>query len=54
MTSQPGLQTGAIDILQKSHKVTASRQWNLEKIFFSKNYAKNDAGRLVPDLSLFF
>ena len=24
------------------------------EIFFFKNYAKNEAGRLVPDLFLFF
>ena len=61
MTAQPGLQTITIHILPNTHKVKATRQWNLvnwqnitRKIVFFKNYAENEAGRLVPDLFLFF
>ena len=43
------------------HEVNATRQWNLfsyqyikRKIFFFKNYAKNEAEKLVPDLFLVF
>ena len=44
-----------------SHKVKVIRQsnlvssWNITReIFFVKNHAENEAGRLVPDLFLFF
>ena len=60
MTSQPSLQKVAIHMLPKSHKVKATRQQNLvnqqnitREIFFFKNYAENEAIRLVPDLFLF-
>ena len=33
-------------------KLGKSIEYN-KKIFFSKNYAENEAGRLVPDLFLF-
>ena len=32
-----------------------NERWNtIRKIFFLKNHAENDAGRLVPDLFLLF
>ena len=31
-----------------------STQHNKREIFFVKNYTENEAGRLVPDLLLFF
>ena len=34
-------------------KLDQSIEYNKKKFFF-KNHAKNDAGRLVPNLSLFF
>ena len=34
-------------------KLGKSIEYN-KKYFFSKNYAENEAGRLVPDLFLFF
>ena len=44
-----------------SHKIKTNRQWNLVswenitgKMFLFKNYAENEAGRLVPDLFLGF
>ena len=61
ITSQPGWQTIAIHILHNISQVKATRQWNLVNyktsirgIFFFKNYAENEVGRLVPDLFLFF
>ena len=61
MTLQPGLQTIVIYILPISHKVKVPRQWDLviwknikREILFFKNYAENEAMRLVPDLVLFF
>ena len=60
ITSQPGWQTIAIHILHNISQVKATRQWNLVNyktsirgIFFFKNYAENEVGRLVPDLFLF-
>ena len=61
MTSQPDLQTIAINILanisqskgNKAMKVGQSIEYNTE-IFFFKNYAENETGRLVPELFLFF
>ena len=61
MTSQPDLQTIAINILanisqskgNQAMKVGQSVEYNTE-IFFFKNYAENETGRLVPDLFLFF
>ena len=61
MTPQPDLQTIAINILanisqskgNQAMKVGQSIEYNTE-IFFFKNYAENETGRLVPDLFLFF
>ena len=61
MTSQPDLQTIAINILanisqskgNQAMKVGQSIEYNTE-IFFFRNYAENETGRLVPDLFLFF
>ena len=61
MTSQLGLQTIAIHLLpniskskdKQTMKLDQFREYN-KKIFFFKYYAKNEAGRLVPDLFLFF
>ena len=61
MTSQPGLQTIAIHILpdisqsKGNHTMKFGQliEYNKRKIFF-KNYAENEAGRLVPDLFLLF
>ena len=58
MTSQPGLQTIAIHILlnvsqSKDNQTMKFGQFiECNKIFFFKNYAENEAGRLVKDLSL--
>ena len=60
MMSQPGQQTITIHVNAISNEVKATRYWNLVRwwnikteIFFFKNHAENEAGRLVPDL-LFF
>ena len=61
MTSQPGSQTIAMHILpgisqskgNQTMKFGQLLEYNKE-IFFFKNYAENVAGRLVPDLFLFF
>ena len=54
MTSQPGLQTIAIQILPNISQSKGNKTVKLgQLIFFFKNYAENWAGRLVPDLSLF-
>ena len=61
MTSQSGKQTIVIHIflnisLRKGNqamKLAKLIEYNKE-IFFLKNYAENKAGRLVPDLFLFF
>ena len=61
MKSQLGLQTIAIHLLpniskskdKQTMKLDQLREYN-KKIFFFKNYAKNEKGRLVPDLFLFF
>ena len=61
MTSKLGLQTIAIHLLpniskskdKQTMKLDQLREYN-KKIFFFKNYAKNEKGRLVPDLFLFF
>ena len=60
MTSQPGLQTIAINILsnisqRKSNQTMKFGQlieYN-KRIFFFKNYAENEACRLVPEFFLF-
>ena len=57
MTSQPGLQTIAIHVLpiisqskgNQTMKFGQLIEYNKRDIFF-KNYAKNEASRLVPDL----
>ena len=61
MTSQPGLQTIAIHILpnisqSKGNQAMKFAQLieNNKKIFFFKNYTKDEAGRLVPGLLLFY
>ena len=61
MTSQPGLQTTAMHILpnisqSKGNQIMRFDQLKniIREIFFFKNYAENEAGRLVPDLFLFF
>ena len=62
MTSQPAKQTIAINILSsilgsKSNqavKLGQLIQYNKRNVFFFKIYAENEAGRLVPDLFLFF
>ena len=61
MMSQPGLQEIAINILRhisqsKGNQITKFGQlieYNKRKTFL-KNYAKNEAARLVPDLFLCF
>ena len=61
MKSQLGLQTIAIHLLpniskskdKQTMKLDQLREYN-KKIFFFKNHAKNEKGRLVPDLFLFF
>ena len=57
MTSQPGLQTIAIHVLPKISQSKGNQtmkfgqliEYNKRNIFF-KNYAENEASRLVPDL----
>ena len=61
MTSQPGLQTIRMHILPNISQTKSSQtmkfcqliEYNKRNIFL-KNYAENEAGRLVPDLFLFF
>ena len=61
MTSQTGLQTIAIHVLPKISQSKGNQtmkfgqliEYNKRNIFF-KNYAENEASRLVPDLFLFF
>ena len=61
MTSQPGLQTIAIHILPNISQSKGNQtmkfgqliEYNKRNTFLQK-YAKNEAGRLVPDLFLFF
>ena len=58
VTSQPGLQTIAIQILlnisQSKDNLTMkfgqSIEYNKKNIFLQKLYAENEAKRLVPDL----
>ena len=60
MTSQPGSQTIAIPILpniswSKSNQTMKFGQLlNITRQIFLQNYAENEAGRLVPNLFLFF
>ena len=51
MTSQPGKQTIAMHILPN---ISTSKSNEIWKVYFFKNYAENEAGRLVPDLFSFF
>ena len=61
VTSQPGLQTIAIQILlnisQSKDNLTMkfgqSIEYNKKNIFLQKLYAENEAKRLVPDLFFF-
>ena len=61
MMLQPGLQTIAIQILpnisqsngNQTMKFGQLTEYNKRNIFF-KNYAENEARRLVPDFFLFF
>ena len=61
MTSQPGLQTITIDILSNNSQSKSNQtmkfgqlvEHNNRNIFF-RNYAENEAGRLLADLFLFF
>ena len=57
MTSQPGLQTIAIHILPNISQ-SKGNQANIcnitREILFFKNYAENEARRIIPDLFLFF
>ena len=60
MTSQSGLQTIAIHILpnisqskdNQAMKFGQLLEYN-KKYFFFKNYAENEAGKLVPNLFIF-
>ena len=62
MTSQPGSPTIAIHILpnisqSKSNQTMKYGQlieYITREIFFFKNFMENEAGRLVPDLFLYF
>ena len=63
MTSQPALQTFAIHILpnisqsKDNQKIKFGQliDYNKRNIFLRiKNYVENEAGKLVPDLCLFF
>ena len=61
MTSQPGLQTIAMHILPNISQSKGNQTMKFGHLIeynkiniFSKNYAENEAGRLVPDLFLFF
>ena len=61
MTTKPGLQTIAIHILPNISKSKGNQTMKFgqlieynKRIFFFKNYADNEARRLVPDLFLFF
>ena len=61
MTSQPGLQTIAIHILPNISQGKGNRTMKFDQLiacnkrifFFFKNYAENEAGKLVSDLFLF-
>ena len=61
ITSQPGLQTISIHMLSNISQSKGNQtmrfgqliEYNKRSILL-KNYAENEAGRLVPDLLLFF
>ena len=57
MTSQPGLLAIEIHILaniSQNKRQPGNEIWSIYRNIFLQNYAKNEAGRLVPDLFLFF
>ena len=62
MTSQPGLQTIDIHVLPNISQSKGNQamkfgqliEYNKRNFFFQKLYEKWEAGRLVPDLVLFF
>ena len=62
MTSQPGLQTIDIHVFPNISQSKGNQamkfgqliEYNKRNIFFQKLYEKWEAGRLVPDLVLFF
>ena len=57
MTLQPGLQTIAIQIMPNISQSKGNQTMKFcqltRGIFLLKNYAENEAGRLVPDLFIF-
>ena len=59
MTSLPGFQTIEIHILRNISQSEGNQtmkfgQLNITReIFFFKNYAENEPGRLIPDLFIF-
>ena len=57
MTLQPGLQTIAIQIMPNISQSKGNQTMKfcqlIRGIFLLKNYAENEAGRLVPDLFIF-
>ena len=61
MTSQPGLQTITIDILSNNSQSKGNQTMKFGQLvehnnrnFFFRNYAENEAGRLLADLFLIF
>ena len=59
MTSKPGQQRIATQILYNISQIKGNQtmklgQLNIREIFFFKNYAENEIGKLVPDHFLFF
>ena len=61
MTSKPGLQTIAIHLLPNISQSKSNQTMKFGQLIeynkintYLKNYAENEAGRLVPDLFLFF
>ena len=61
MTSQSGYQRITIYILLNISRIKGSQTMtfgqlieNHKRIFFFKNYAENETGKLVPDQFLFF
>ena len=61
MTSKPGLQTIAIHLLSNISQSKDNQTMKFGQLIeynkintYLKNYAENEAGRLVPDLFLFF
>ena len=54
MTPQPGQQIITVHILPNTSRSKDNDVNTLRDIFFFKNYAESNAGRLIPDLFLFF